>query len=137
MGGQPRAQAAGAPESRGSAFMQLLPLLLLLAFSVLNALPSLLSGPSYPDPNFSFGPSARYDTERFTANLGVRYHVNSKELRNHPVIGAEIARAASGAEGAQGASAKGLAGFEESIERAYTRNVRRCLRFCAAMRVLI
>jgi DnaJ family protein B protein 12 len=123
MGAQAR-QQAGAPESRGSVLLQLLPLLLLFGFSLLNALPSLFAGPSYPDPQYAFTPSARYDTERSTSNLNIKYHINGAELRNHPVLGAELARAGSGSSNAS--PGKGMSGFEDTIERTYTREVRIC-----------
>lgn len=133
-GGFPRAQRqAGTGEnSRASTLMQLLPLILLFAFSLLNALPSLFSGPVHADPKYAFSPSSRFDSQRTTTGLGIVYHVNSAELRNHPVIGAEIARAAASSSNAPDQipiSGKAMKAFEKNIETTYTRNLySRCQR---------
>ena len=89
-----------------------MPLFLLFAFSLLNALPNLLSTPPTPDPRFSFSPSARYNVERTTGGLNVKYHVNAAEFSGHP-IAAELAR---------GDNQPGpkLRQFESNVERAYT-----------------
>ncbi|KAK7687838.1 hypothetical protein QCA50_009057 [Cerrena zonata] len=67
-----------------SILVQLVPLFLLLAFSLLNALPSLFSSPITPDPRFSFNPTSLYNVERRTEGLGVKYHVNAAEFSGHP-----------------------------------------------------
>ena len=92
----------------------LLPLFLLLAFSVLNALPNLFSTPVTPDPRFSFSPSARYNVERTTGTMNVKYHVNSAEFSGHP-IAAELAR--------NDHSTPQLHKFEHNVERAYTQDL--------------
>ncbi|KZV61132.1 DnaJ-domain-containing protein [Peniophora sp. CONT] len=89
----------------------LLPIILLFAFSFLSALPSLFSTPAHPDPRFSFSPSNRYDVPRNTRGLGVAYHVNSAEFSAHPSIGAEVAR---------GTPGPALSRFEEAVDRAFT-----------------
>ena len=117
MGGQnARRQEQQAAEPR-SAWMQLLPLFLLLAFSVLNALPNLFSTPVTPDPRFSFSPSARYNVERTTGTMNVKYHVNSAEFSGHP-IAAELARGSG-----SGSDAPQLRKFEHTVERAYTQEL--------------
>ena len=97
-----------------SAWIQLLPLIILFAFSLLNALPSLFSTPPIPDPRFSFAPSARYNLERTTHDLNVKYHVNSAEFSGHP-IAAELAR--------NDKHTPQLHKFEHNIERAYTQEL--------------
>ena len=115
MGGQnARRQEQQAAEPR-SAWMQLLPLFLLLAFSILNALPNLFSTPVTPDPRFSFSPSARYNVERTTGTMNVKYHVNSAEFSGHP-IAAELARGTD-------APAPALRRFEKNVENVYTREL--------------
>ncbi|OCH87519.1 DnaJ-domain-containing protein [Obba rivulosa] len=111
---RPRAARQENAEPR-SIFMQLLPLLLLFAFSFINILPNLFMSAPTPDPHFSFTPSARYNVERHTGGLGVPYHVNAAEFGGHP-IAAELAR---------GASTPGpeLRRFEKSIENAFTREL--------------
>ena len=74
-----------------STFIQLLPLILLFVFSLLNFLPNLLSTSSTPDPRFSFTPSTRYNMERTTGGLGIKYHVNAAEFSGHP-LAAELRR---------------------------------------------
>ena len=114
MGGQNRRQEQQAAEPR-SMWMQLLPLFVLFAFSLLNALPSLFSTASTPDPRFSFSPSARYNLERTTPGLNVKYHVNSAEFSGHP-IAAELARNSNKA-------GPTLQRFENNIERVYTQDL--------------
>ena len=111
MGTNARRQEQAAAEPR-SIWMQLLPLFLLFGFSLLNALPSLFSTPPTPDPRFSFSPSTRYNVERTTGDLHVKYHVNSAEFSGHP-IAAELARN----ENKPGLQ---LRKFESNVERAYT-----------------
>ncbi|OBZ73943.1 putative J domain-containing protein C17A3.05c [Grifola frondosa] len=98
-----------------SIFVQLLPLFLLFAFSLLNALPTLFGSTSTPDPRFAFVPSPRYNVERYTGGLGVKYHVNSAEFSGHP-IAAELARN----ENKPGPE---LRRFEGTVERAYTQDL--------------
>ena len=98
-----------------SIFLQLLPLFILFGFSLLNALPSLFSTPPTPDPRFSFQPSARYNVQRTTADLGVKYHVNGAEFSGHR-IAAELARN----DNKRGPELKR---FEGNVERAYTQDL--------------
>lgn len=109
--GQQREQAA---EPR-SIFVQLLPLFILFGFSLLNALPSLFSTPPTPEPRFSFQPNTRYNVERTTGGLGIKYHVNAAEFSGHP-IAAELARNDK-QPGPQ------LQRFEGNVERAYTQDL--------------
>jgi DnaJ family protein B protein 12 len=118
--------------------IQLLPLLILFGFSLLSALPSLFGSAPVPDPRFSFQGTSRYNVERQTGNLGVKYHVNSAEFMAHPVIGAELARDGvkvdvGKVEKTDEKAAKGkikekkrgpgLTKFEGSIERIYTQDL--------------
>lgn len=98
-----------------SSFVQLLPLILLFAFSLLNFIPSLFSTPSTPDPRFAFTPSTRYNMERTTGGLGVKYHVNAAEFSGHPVA-AELARNGN-KPGPQ------LSKFEKVIEQYFTQDL--------------
>ena len=100
------------PEEPRSIWMQLMPIFLLFAFSLLNALPNLFSTPVTPDPRFSFSSSSRYNVERTTGGLHVKYHVNAAEFSGHP-IAAELARN-DNKPGPQ------LQQFETNVERAYT-----------------
>ena len=75
-----------------SIFVQLLPLIILFGFSLLSALPSLLTTPPVPDPRFAYSETKRYSTEMETGGLGIPYYVNPNEFSNHPVIGAELAK---------------------------------------------
>ncbi|GLB41945.1 putative dnaJ-domain-containing protein [Lyophyllum shimeji] len=124
-------QQAGNAEPR-SILIQLLPLLVLFAFSLLSAIPNLFSSPPVPDPRFSFQPSARYNFERQTGGLGARYHVNKAEFVSHPVIGAEIAREGvdlgklddhTKRDGKPAKRGPALTKFENLVDRAYTQDL--------------
>jgi DnaJ family protein B protein 12 len=134
MGGQYHRQGNENTEPR-SMLLQLLPLLILFGFSLLSALPSLFGSTPVPDPRFSFQRTSRYNVERQTDNLGVKYHVNSAEFMAHPVIGAELARDGvdvGKVERADEKAAKAkvkkqkrgpaLHKFEHTIERVYTQD---------------
>ncbi|EIN05983.1 DnaJ-domain-containing protein [Punctularia strigosozonata HHB-11173 SS5] len=121
-GAAPRAQA-GANAGSSSAWLQLLPLLVLFAFSLLNALPSLLSPTPVPDPDFSFRPDAHFDTTRETSGLGVQYHVNGAEFRAHPHIGAEFARLTTEAQETRKGGGPAIRKFEGVVEQAYKQNL--------------
>jgi len=113
-----RAQPAGTR----SILLQLLPLLLLFAFSFLSSIPSLFESTRIPDPHFSFFPTSRYNIERQTSGLGVRYHVNKQEFSAHPQIAADLA-AASIAGVAHGKRGPALSRFEGTVERVYTQEL--------------
>ncbi|KZT71982.1 DnaJ-domain-containing protein [Daedalea quercina L-15889] len=110
-----RRQAPQQAAEPRSTFMQLLPLILLFAFSFLNFLPNLFSSPGTPDPRFSFSPSMRYNMERQTGGLGIKYHVNAAEFSGHP-IAAELARNGNkpGPE---------LNRFEKTVEQLFTQDL--------------
>jgi len=129
-------QAAANAEPR-SVLIQLLPLLILFAFSFLSAIPSLFSTPPVPDPRYSFTGTSRYNAHLETGSLGVSYYVNPSEFTSHPVIGPELAKDGIkiGKHGeekrdgkADGAKVKGkgkkrgpaVTKFEETVERTYT-----------------
>ncbi|EGN96808.1 hypothetical protein SERLA73DRAFT_124587 [Serpula lacrymans var. lacrymans S7.3] len=107
------------PEQRRSVLTQLLPLIILLAFSFLSALPNIFST-DIPDPRFSFSATSRYNVERHTSGLGVKYHVNAAEFSNHPHIAAELAARDAG-RSTRGNSA--LNQFEGTVEKVYTQDL--------------
>ncbi|KAL1944961.1 hypothetical protein VTO73DRAFT_2581 [Trametes versicolor] len=109
-----RREQQPAAESR-SIWVQLLPLFLLFAFSLLNALPNLFASTPTPDPRFAFNPSPRYNVERTTGGMHVKYHVNAAEFSGHP-LAAELARN----ENKPGPQ---LQKFESNVERAYTQDL--------------
>lgn len=98
-----------------SLLMQLLPLIILIAFTFLSAIPDLFST-SIPDPRYSFSPSSRFDVERHTGGLGIKYHVNGHEFNKHPHIAADLAKGTY-----QPGSA--LSQFEGQVERVYTNDL--------------
>ncbi|KAG2338592.1 DnaJ-domain-containing protein [Suillus weaverae] len=114
MGGA-QAQQQGEGTQGRSLLMQLLPLILLIAFSFLSAIPDMFST-SIPDPQYSFAPSTRFNAERQTSGLGIKYHVNEHEFKNHRQIAADIAG---------GAHRRGsaLSRFEGQVEQVYTHNL--------------
>lgn len=89
-GARPQQQQGNQPPR--SAFIQLLPLIILFAFSMISALPSLFTTPPVPDPHFAFTPTTRYFMERHTTARDIVYHINPTEFMNHPVIGPELVR---------------------------------------------
>ncbi|KAF7308457.1 J domain-containing protein [Mycena chlorophos] len=91
-GGMPRQQQQQGNAEPRSMFIQLLPLIILFAFSILSALPNLFTTPPVPDPRFAWTPTSTYTTERHTGGLGVQFFVDANEIMRHPVIGAELAR---------------------------------------------
>ena len=111
---QRQPQQEGAGETK-AVLMQLAPILILFFLTILSALPNLFTTPRTPEPRFTFTPSARYNTERTTGPLGIKYHVNSQEFMSHP-IAAEIARDDT-RKGPQ------LSKFEDNVERAFTRDL--------------
>lgn len=123
MGGQTRHQQ-GAADQR-SLLIQLMPLLILFAFSLLSALPNMFSTAPVPYPQFSFQPSARYNLARQTGEIGVRYHVNKAEFLGHPTLGAELAREGNSAQSSEKARQRGPAvtKFEKTVDRAYTQDL--------------
>ena len=112
--GQQQQQRQAAAGTRGL-LMQLAPMLILFLFSILSAMPNIFTTPPLPDPQYAFTPSARYNAERTTRPLGVKYHVNTQEFMAHP-IAAEIARDNT-KRGPQ------LSKFEENVEKAFTRDL--------------
>ncbi|TFY81262.1 hypothetical protein EWM64_g2757 [Hericium alpestre] len=114
-------QQPAEPATPRSIFIQLLPLILLFAFSFLSALPQLFTTPATPDPRFSFSPSPRFNMERHTSGLGVPYHVNSAEFSGHP-LAAEIKRAGADSS-AVARTLPALRRFEDGIDRAYTQEM--------------
>lgn len=95
-----------------SLLMQLLPLILLVAFTFLSAIPDMFST-SIPDPRYSFSSSTRFNVERHTGGLGIKYHVNGPEFNNHPHIAADLA-------GGNHRRGSALSQFEGQVERDYT-----------------
>jgi DnaJ family protein B protein 12 len=123
-------------------FIQLLPLLILFAFSLLSSLPNLFSTPPTPDPRYSFGSTSRYSAKMETGGFGIPYFVNPSEFASHPTIGAELAKEGfkvtkQGIEMKDGAAppkdkqlnGKGkvrgpaLTKFEDGVERTYTHDL--------------
>ncbi|TRM65604.1 hypothetical protein BD626DRAFT_489299 [Schizophyllum amplum] len=120
--GQRRRAADEAPRSL---FVQLLPIILLFAFSILSALPSWFSTPPVPDPHYSFTASQRYNMERTTPSLGVKYHVNPGEFAGHPIIGVELAKEGLDVRRAPPDHARGpaLRRFESSVDTQWTKEI--------------
>lgn len=80
------ANADGTPANT-STLTQLLPLLILLGFSLLSSLPSLFSSPPIPDPGFNFTPSPPLVDIRHTSPHGVAYYIDKAEWDQHPSLG--------------------------------------------------
>ena len=114
--GRPQAAAQGEPAQPRSMFMQLLPLIILFAFSFLSMLPDLFATPPVPDPLFQFTRTSRFDFERQTDNLHINYYVNSRDFHAHPKIAADLAVG-------QYRRGSALSRFESNVEQVYTQSV--------------
>ena len=114
-GGAPRQNAQAADEAPRSIFVQLMPLILLFAFSLLSSLPSLFSAPPTLDPSYSFTPSTQYTQERRTTPHNINYFVNPTDFARHPIW--ESIPESSRAESQAGRSSRQLYAFEGSVER--------------------
>ncbi|GAA5847484.1 hypothetical protein JCM9279_000505 [Rhodotorula babjevae] len=84
---RPGQGGAGRGQQQSSPWVQLAPLLLFFALSLLSQLPSWLSSASSaaPDPSFAFEPRARHGLARETQS-GARYYVDADEWSQHPLF---------------------------------------------------
>ncbi|KAJ1306634.1 hypothetical protein OPQ81_007630 [Rhizoctonia solani] len=102
-----------------SIFVQLLPLIALLAISLFSSLFSLISTggtPSYP--GFRYDQSASFNVEQSTARLNVPYFVSPKEWAEHP-IGKVAEQVKAGNSGTSNSDLSKLRSFENVVERRY------------------
>lgn len=95
---QPQA-GAGQPAREGSVWLQIAPLLALLAFSALTQIPSLFMATPTPAPDFAFRTSPQFTIFRSTAPSpsgnsngggGVGYWVNAQQFSRHPLYEEEL-----------------------------------------------
>lgn len=114
--GRPQGAAQGEPAQARSILTQLLPLIVIFAFSFLSMLPDLFSTPTVPDPRFQFTKNSRFDVERQTNNLHINYYVNGRDFKAHPNIAADLAAG-------QYRRGSALSRFESNIEQVYTQNL--------------
>lgn len=114
--GRPQGTPQGEPPQTRSILTQLLPLIILFAFSFLSMLPDIFSTPTVPDPRFQFTRTSRFDLERQTNNLHINYYVNSRDFNGHPGIAADMATG-------QYRRGSALSRFESNIEQVYTQNL--------------
>ncbi|KAI9456953.1 hypothetical protein HD554DRAFT_2026361 [Boletus coccyginus] len=114
--GRPQGTPQGEPPQTRSILTQLLPLIILFAFSFLSMLPDIFSTPTVPDPRFQFTRTSRFDLERQTNNLHINYYVNSRDFHGHPGIAADMATG-------QYRRGSALSRFESNIEQVYTQNL--------------
>ncbi|KAK4054603.1 Chaperone protein dnaJ [Microbotryomycetes sp. JL221] len=80
----------GQRQQQGSMWLQVAPLLLLFLFSLLSQLPSLFGTSAPADPDFSFERIPRFNIERTTSNMGVKYFVNPTQFATHPIFDALV-----------------------------------------------
>jgi len=112
--------AGGEQAQPRSLIFQLLPLILLFAFSFLSAIPNLFSTAPPPDPTFSLSRTTYYNAERATSALHIPYFVHDREFKQHP-IWVSIPEDMRGAKEA-GLSSPNLYRFETNVEKAYLYN---------------
>lgn len=114
--GRPQGAAQGETPQARSMLTQLLPLIIIFAFSFLSMLPDLFATPPVPDPGYKFTRTSRFDLERQTGNLHINYYVNSRDFHAHPKIAADVAAG-------QYRRGSALSRFESNIEQVYTQNL--------------
>jgi hypothetical protein len=113
---QPRRAADGPPPS---IWVQLLPLLFILAFSLISFLPSLLDN-SPPTPSFAYEPHPpAYTNLRTTAKNGVAYYVDNA-FKEHPIY-QSVPEEKRGAR--ESVYSSKLRGFENDVEMGYARQL--------------
>lgn len=101
-------------------YVQLMPLLVLILFGLLNFLPSLLSAGQTPPPAYDFtSTSPRFNERRMTSEHGVDYWVAKEEWTHHPMW--EAVKAEQRGEGRGGIYK--LKKFERDVEMKYVRCV--------------
>ena len=84
-GGPQRRPAAGQAQAQQPAWVQLLPLFILIGFSLLTQLPSLFTTQPPPDPSYSFERSSFHNLARQThTSAKVDYFVNTRQFAGHP-----------------------------------------------------
>lgn len=75
----------GRGQAQQPAWIQLLPLFILIGFTLLTQLPSLFTNPPTPDPSFAFERSTFHDLHRQTHTPAkVDYYVNTRQYATHP-----------------------------------------------------
>ncbi|TDL23590.1 DnaJ-domain-containing protein [Rickenella mellea] len=117
VGGRRAGTQQAADNSPRSMLLQLAPILILFLFTFLSAIPNIFGPSSTPDPRYSFTPSSRYNVERRTGGLSVKYHVNQAEFSAHP-IASDLAAAQQ-----TKSRSKLLEKFEGNVERVYTQQL--------------
>lgn len=127
--GNAYARQGGAGEEQ-SPLLALLPVGLLLLFVLFSLLPSLFGAASSPDPNYSFAPSAQFDTPRTTWQRGVPYHVNGAEFAQSDVFASVPEHKRS--ERNSGLFSSRMRAFERGVEEHHIRRLQaRCQDFNA------
>lgn len=93
MGGGARAAAGGAAGQQPpqSIWLQIAPLLVIVAFSILTQIPSFFGSSGIADPDFAFRPAASYNIERTTFDSKISYFVNAQQFSAHPIYAATLA----------------------------------------------
>lgn len=90
-GRRPPPRANGQAEPASSVWLQVAPLLLLFAFSLLTQLPSLFGTSPPADPDFNFSPTERFTIPRTTSSkMSVDYFVNARQFSAHPIYEAVV-----------------------------------------------
>ncbi|ELU43413.1 endoplasmic reticulum protein [Rhizoctonia solani AG-1 IA] len=111
-------QQAGETGDTRSIFVQLLPLIALLAISLFSSLFSFITngGPSYP--GFRYDASKSFNVEQTTTRLNVPYFVSPNEWTEHP-IGKVAEQVKAGAPTPSTSDLLKLRSFETIVERRY------------------
>ncbi|AFR95899.1 endoplasmic reticulum protein [Cryptococcus neoformans C23] len=110
-----------AADGDGNALTALLPILLVLVFSIITILPSILSTAGTPDPSYSFEPSTRLETGRESFNWKVPYFVNKQEWEKSEIWkSVPEARRGTGSEALYSSKVRQ---FEKGVEGHYVRRL--------------
>lgn len=110
-----------AADGEGNTLTALLPILLVLVFSIITILPSILSTAGTPDPSYSFEPSTRLSTGRESFNWKVPYFVNKQEWEQSE-IWKSVPEARRGA-GSEALYSSKVRQFEKGVEGHYVRRL--------------
>ncbi|KAG8756913.1 hypothetical protein FRC11_004928 [Ceratobasidium sp. 423] len=102
-----------------SIFVQLLPLIALLAISLFSSLFSFITtGGTPPYPGFRYDQSGSFKVEQSTSRLNVPYFVSPNEWAEHP-IGKVAEQVKAGTSSASSSDLSRLRSFETVVERRY------------------
>lgn len=118
-------QRQGNNNNQTGLWFQLLPILILVAFSLLSYLPTLFST---PDPDFRWRPTTLHRAHRTTFERGVSYYVDPVSFARHPFVTSTQTSTRKGStmqRFSKDKSSPELLGFEKRVEDAWMKELYR------------